>query len=155
MEKLGVKMRSVTIASTVLISLVSFSVSAAYADMTPSAPPTISTDNYKAALEQYKHERDFYLATLRDRATKMSAINMLFKSAVDKLNIDTRNSLNSATTPTQKSAITAARRNAIDAAITARDLAIAALGPMPTPPPEPIRQPKGMEMNDRKEKKRN
>ena len=69
-------------------------------------------------------------------------INVAFKSAVDKANSDLRSAISVASTPLQKSTAAANRRNAIDLAINARDLAISALGPMPTPPVEPIREDK-------------
>jgi hypothetical protein len=148
-------MSSASIAASLLISTLFFSISTAQADLSPSAPPTITTDNYKAALEQYKRDREIYMAALKDRSIKLSGINMAFKSAVDKSNIDARSALAAATTPTQKSSIMASRKSAVDLAISARDTAIAALGPIPSAPIEPIRPPKTMGANDSKEKKRN
>ena len=56
----------------------------------------------------------------------------------------------------KKNSITAARRAAIASAIVARESAIAALGPIPTPPLPPQRPskiaPQGM--NDQKDKKK-
>jgi hypothetical protein len=154
MEKLGIPMRSASIAVSLLISTLIFSIAPVQADVLPSMPPVISTDNYKAALEQYKHDRDIYMAALKDRSMKLSGINMTFKSAVDKSNIDARSALATATTPTQKSTIMASRKGAIDLAISARDISIAALGPIPTAPIEPIRPPKIMGAKESKEKKR-
>jgi hypothetical protein len=79
---------------------------------------------------------------MQDRQIKMRDINLAFKNAVDKANLDSRNAIAAATTPLQKSTAAASRRNAIDQAINARDLAIAALGPLPSPPVEPVREDK-------------
>jgi hypothetical protein len=141
---------SATIAAVLTISWLSFA--PAQADPTPA--PTISADPYKAAMDQFKRDRDTYLALMRDRESKMRDINLIFKSAVDKANLDARNALATATTPLQKSTIAATRRNAIDTAINARDTAIAALGDMPLPPVEPARQPKQMGLNNPQGKQR-
>lgn len=145
-----VKTYGVTATCAVAISLISFT--PALADPTPA--PTISADPYKAAMDQFKRDRDIYMAAMRDREIKMRDINLLFKGAVDKANLDARNALATATTPLQKSTIAAARRNAIDAAINARDTAIAALGDMPVQPTEPMRQPKQMGLGDSRGKKK-
>jgi hypothetical protein len=79
---------------------------------------------------------------------------MVFKNEVDKANADARSALATATTPLQKSTISAARRNAIDTAINARDTSIAALGPMPTPPVEPVRPEKQSSNSGKGEKSR-
>jgi hypothetical protein len=118
----------------------------ALADVTP--PPAPSIDNFKAAQEQYKKDRDVYMTTMRDREIQMRAINTVFKNSVDKATADAKTAMATATTPEQKNSINTARRVAIAAAIVARDSAIAALGPVPTPPIEPQRPmkmaPQGM-----------
>ncbi|MEY4020507.1 MAG: hypothetical protein RL484_659 [Actinomycetota bacterium] len=126
----------------------------AYADPTPTPSPSI--DSFKAAQEQYKIDRDAYMNALRDREIKMRAINSTFKFTVDKSTSDAKSAMTTATTPEQKNSITAARRAAIASAIVARESAIAALGPIPTPPLPPQRPskiaPQGM--NDQKDKKK-
>jgi hypothetical protein len=144
MIKIRVFGSSATIAVALFISMISLA--PAQADPTPA--PTISADPYKAAMDQFKHDRDIYMAAMRDREIKMRDINLIFKNAVDKANLDARGALATATTPLQKSTIAATRRNAIDAAINARDTAIAALGDMPVAPTEPMRQPKQMGLNN-------
>ena len=118
-------------------SIVSSGFSAAQADPTPSPSPSASADTYKSAQEQFKRERDDYMQVLRERDLKMRVINMNFKTAVDKATSDARFAMLNAVTPEQKNAIAAARRNAIAQAITLRDSAILALGPIPTPPAKP------------------
>jgi hypothetical protein len=98
-------------------------------------------------LEQFKHDREIFIAAMHDREMKIRDINSLFKTAVDKANSDARTAMSTASTPLQKSTIFSNRRNAIDAAINARDLAITALGAMPIPPTQPLRQPKTMGNN--------
>jgi hypothetical protein len=137
-----IKKYSAGVAAFVLISITALSSSSAQADTTPSAPPTISGNSYKVALEQYKRDREIFIAAMNDRQAKMRDINLAFKSSVDKANNDSRSAITAATTPLQKSTAAASRRNAIDAAINARDTAISALGPVPTPPVEPIREEK-------------
>ena len=118
-------------------SIVGSGFSAAQADPTPSPSPSASADTYKSAQEQFKRERDAYMQVLRERDLKMRVINMNFKTAVDKATSDARFAMLNAVTPEQKNAIAAARRNAIAQAITLRDSAILALGPIPTPPAKP------------------
>ena len=142
MPKVEVKKYSVAIAAVALASITALSASSAQADVTPSAPPTISSNSYKAALEQFKRNRDLFIAAMNDRQQKMRDINLAFKNSIDKANNDSRSAITAATTPLQKSTAAASRRNAIDAAINARDTAISALGPMPTPPVEPVREEK-------------
>lgn len=148
MKRVIGKKATASIASTLLISCISLS--SAYAEPTPAPTPTAgaTADPYKSAIEQFKRDRDAFATAVRDREIKMRDINMAFKSAVDKANQDARNALATATTPLQKTTITATRRNAIDAAINARDAAIAALGEMPVPPAEPMRPGKQMGGNE-------
>ncbi len=79
------------------------------------------------------------MQAMQERSLKLRVINSEFKSAVDKAVADSKVALVSATTPAQKSAINATRQSAISSAIAARDAAIAALGAMPTPPVEPVK----------------
>lgn len=111
--------------------------SIASADPTPSPSPTI--DSYKSQMEKFKKDRDAFMQAMQERSLKLRVINSEFKSAVDKAVADSKVALVSATTPAQKSAINATRQSAISSAITARDAAIAALGAMPTPPVEPVK----------------
>lgn len=115
----------------------------ASAEPTPSPSPTTSIDTYRAAQEQFRRDRDIFMAALRDREVKMRAINSTFKIAVDKAASDAKSAIATASTPDQKNSINSARRAAIAAAIIARESAIAALDPLPTPPIEPTKPPKG------------
>lgn len=138
----------------VALALSFFSISVASADPTPSPTPSVTADPYKVAMEQFKRDRDAFNASMRDREIKMREINLIFKNAVDKANQDARTALATATTPLQKTTITSARRNAIDAAINARDTAIASLGDMPIPPTEPVKPSRPMMGADPKGKQK-
>jgi hypothetical protein len=146
-------MNSAVLAATVIVSLSILSISPANADMTPSNPPVISNDSFKVAMEQFKRDRDLFIAAMHDRQMKLRDINLTFKNSVDKANFDARAQLASATTPVQKSTISAQRRSAIDTAINSRESAIEALGSMPVAPTEPIRPLKSS--NEANGKKRN
>jgi hypothetical protein len=124
----------------------------ASAEPTPSPSPTTSIDSYKAAQEQFRRDRDLYMAALRDREVKMRVINATFKSAVDKATSDAKSAMSAANTPDQKNSINSARRSAIAAAIVARESAIAALDPIPTPPVEPAKPPKGAPLGTTEQK---
>ena len=132
--------KSSYLAVAITAALFSSNTYSASADVTPSPTPTF--DSFKAAQEQYKKDRDAFVAALRDRDMKMRSINATFKGSVDKATTDARAAMALATSPDQKNSINSTRRAAVAAAIVARESAIAALGPLPTPPVEPIKPPK-------------
>lgn len=107
--------------------------SPAVADQTPA--PTVET--YKSAIEQYKLDKEIYMAAMRARSQQIKAINLAFKNACDKAAQDFKSAMSVARTPDQKNFANATRKNAISAAILARDLAITNLGELPEPPVEP------------------
>jgi hypothetical protein len=147
------KSRSYT-AFALTAALFTISGAPAHADITTSPSPTI--DSYKVALEQFKKDRDLFMAAMRDREMKMRDINATFKGAVDKATSDAKTALTTATTPEQKNSINTSRRAAIASAVVARESAIGALGAMPTPPVEPQRPVKGAPqgMSDQKGKQK-
>ena len=146
--------KSSYLAVAITAALFSSNTYSASADATPSPAPTF--DSFKAAQEQYKKDRDIYIASVRDREMKLRAINATFKNSVDKAATDAKTAMLSATTPEQKNSINSLRRTAIATAIVARESAIAALGPMPTPPVEPVRpsKPAQQEMSNQKGKQK-
>jgi hypothetical protein len=107
----------------------------AFADPTP-AP---SIDTYKAALEQYKLDKEIYNAAMRARTQQIRAINLAFKDSCDKAAQDFKSAMALARTPDQKNLANATRKNAISSAILARDVAITNLGALPLPPIEPMK----------------
>jgi hypothetical protein len=127
------KRRELTAATLLVFALVS--AGPAHADPTPS--PSATADTYKSLHEQYKLDRDEFLQGVKDRNFRMRVINTIFKNSVDRANADARAAMAYALTPEQKTSTSSARRNAIALAITVRDAAILALGPMPTPPTKP------------------
>ena len=119
-----------------LLALTSLAITPqAFADPTP-AP---SVDQYKAALEQYKLDKEIYLSAMRTRSQQIKAINLAFKESCDKATQDFKNAMAVARTPDQKNLANATRKNVISAAILARDVAINNLGALPLPPVEPIK----------------
>lgn len=134
-EKLSQRLILRVIAGSLLATL-SLTTVPAFADLTP---PPANNDAFKAAMDQFKKDRDAYIALIKDRESKMRAINQTFKAAVDKASSDFKSAIATATTPEQKSAARANFLNSRTAAINTRDAAIAALGALPTPPAEPAR----------------
>lgn len=130
MKKSGIA-KGLTPLALLLVSL--SATPSALADQTPA--PTVET--YKAAVEQYKLEREIYSAAMRTRSQQIKAINLAFKNACDKAAQDFKSAMSIARTPDQKNLANATRKNAISAAILARDVAIANLGELPEPPLEP------------------
>ena len=121
-------------AATLLIFVLAGTASAK-ADTTPS--PSATAETYKSLHEQYKIDRDEYLQAVKYRDFRMRVINAVFKNSVDKANADARAAMANAITPERKTSTWSARRNAVALAITLRDAAVLALGPMPTPPAKP------------------
>ena len=121
-------------AATLLIFVLAGTASA-QADPTPS--PSATAETYKSLHEQYKIDRDEYLQAVKYRDFRMRVINAVFKNSVDKANADARAAMANAITPEKKTSTWSARRNAVALAITLRDAAVLALGPMPTPPAKP------------------
>jgi hypothetical protein len=95
-------------------------------------------------MEQYKYEKDIYLLELKIYNTEVQKINQDFKIAIDRANIEYRNSKNKFSAKT-------VLRGATATAIALRDAAITELGDKPTPPVEP---PKELRLPPTKESKR-
>jgi Na+-transporting NADH:ubiquinone oxidoreductase subunit NqrC len=148
------KKKSSYLAVAITAALFSSNTYSASADVTPAPAPTF--DSFKAAQEQYKRDREAFVAALRDRDMQMRSINATFKNAVDKATSDAKTAMASANTPDLKNSINSTRRASVASAIVARESAIAALGPVPTPPVEPVKPPKGGQigMNDQKGKQK-
>lgn len=144
------KRRELTAAALLIFALAG--TAPAQADPTPS--PSGTADTYKSLHEQYKLDRDEYVQALKDRESRMRVINAVFKNSVDKANAEARAAMLNAITPEQKTSTWSARRNAVALAITLRDAAILALGPMPTPPakPEKLNYEKADQKSDQKGK---
>ena len=111
---------------------------------TPSPSPSPSPSIFRTPMEQYKYEKDIYLLELKIYNTEVQQINQDFKIAIDRANIEYRNSKNKFSAKT-------VLRGATAAAIALRDAAITELGEKPTPPIEPA---KGTRLAPTKESKR-
>ena len=140
------KMRAAQI--TLLAVLFSSCTFVAQADPTPtpSPVPSTATDLYKAAMEQFKKDRDAFNIAMKDRNQKIRDINQNFDQAVKKARLDSRTAMQSAAKPEQKSAITSNLKSVITTAIITRENALDALGEPPVPPIEPMRPEKGAAM---------
>lgn len=124
-----------------VITLSVMSVLPASAEPTPA--PTIEPG--RTPLEQFRIDRENYNAAMRERALSIKNINVAFKAACDKANVDFKSAMAVARTPDQKNLAAQARKSAVSAAVIARDSAIAALGAEPVPPvepPKPMKAPK-------------
>jgi len=129
----------------------------AQADPTPTPTPVPSTtvDPHKAAMEQFKKDRDAFNIAIKDRNQKIRVINQAFDQAIKKARQDSRTSMQVAAKPEQKSAISSNLRSAIAAAVIARENSLLALGEPPIPPVEPTRSAKnGPTMKDGGKKNR-
>ena len=106
----------------------------------PSASPY--PDTFKGTMDQFRVLHDEYLELIFIRTQQMKLINRLFKNAIEKTNIEYRSAMAVAKNLDQRSLAASQRKAAVAAAIIARDASITALGPEPTPPPEPQKMKK-------------
>jgi len=127
------------VAIATLAALPAFSPVAAIADPTPSPSPTATPDTSRNPIDQYRIDRENFLSAVRERNHSIAIINGAFNSACNKATQDFKIAMSTAKTPDQKNLAASNRKNAISLAIVARDNAIAALGPEPVPPVEPIK----------------
>ena len=137
------KMRAAQI--TLLAILFSSCTFVAQADPTPtpSPVPSTATDLYKAAMEQFKKDRDAFNIAMKDRNQKIRDINLAFDQSIKKARQDSRTAMQVAAKPEQKSAINSNLRSAIATAVITRESALQSLGAPPVPPIEPMRPEKG------------
>ena len=91
---------------------------------------------FKNAKEKLKYEIDLYKSAMQAREEAREEINEIFKIAIKRVTIEARIALMTATTAEQKLTIMNSLKNARSEAVAARDAALAALGPLPTPPAE-------------------
>jgi hypothetical protein len=126
----------------------------AYADSTPSPVPSPSSSPtsspIRTPLEQYKYDRDNYIAAVKARDVAIRLINQNFNGAMKKLELDYRLAMQLAKNPDQKFQANNARKLAISSAINARDIAIVLLGAAPTPPVEPMKAAKSRMTKEKK-----
>jgi hypothetical protein len=113
--------------------------SATYAFADPSPTPS-TTPDFQTMMNQYKVDLDQYRFLLKNRDQHRIQINRIFMIAVDSANREARMSMRLAKTASEKTDVIAKQKSAVTAASDARDIAIAALGALPTPPMKPFIQ---------------
>ena len=123
--------------ATLISAALSFSlISPAVADDDRSKSKPSAKMVFKNAKEKLKYEIDLYKSAMQARQEAREEINEIFKIAIKRVTIEARIALMTATTAEQKLTIMNSLKNARSEAVAARDAALAALGPLPTPPTE-------------------
>lgn len=121
--------------AVILLSALSYP---ALAEPTPTPTPM-------SQMEQFRQDRDLYIAEVRERNQKIRNINQIFNLAVKKARLGSKIAMQAAVNPDEKSRINANLKSAISAAIISRENAIEALGEPPTPPIAPSKSQKGFQ----------
>ena len=123
--------------ATLISAALSFSlISPAVADDDRSKSKPSAKIGFKNAKEKLKYEIDLYKSAMQARQEAREEINEIFKNSIRKATTEARIALMTATTAEQKLAIMNSLKNARSEAVAARDVALAALGALPTPPAE-------------------
>ena len=123
--------------ATLISAALSFSlISPAVADDDRSKSKPSAKMGFKNAKEKLKYEIDLYKSAMQARKEAREEINEVFKNSIRKATTEARIALMTATTAEQKLSIMNSLKNARSEAVAARDAALAALGPLPTPPAE-------------------
>jgi len=117
-----------------LISAVTMLISPAvsFADSPTPAPSTTISSDYQLLLQQYR-------TVIKAREQARFEINRTFMLAVEAVNRDARTAMKLAKNAGTKNDVISKQKLAITAASDARDAAMAALGPIPTPPVKPTK----------------
>ena len=126
----------------IAITVTSIGISPARADLKPTPAPTSTLSpaaQYEEALQQYKIDMRVYQEARALRAQQLRMILMDFNRALRKASDDARFAGKSAGS---KAVLASARA----AAATARDEAVALLGPEPEPPIAPMKPMKPMKV---------
>ena len=130
--------RFTTIVIAITVTSIGISISPARADLKPTPAPTSTLSpaaQYDEALQQYKIDMRVYQEARALREQQLRMILMDFNRALRKATDDARFAGKSAGS---KAALASARA----AAATARDEAVALLGPEPEPPIAPMKPTK-------------
>ncbi len=146
---------SIVLSASIIFSTQSF----AAPSPSPDPTPTLSVMGaYLNALDKFKMEMKVYFDAMELREEMRDMMNETFANTVLKSTRDAKIATRQTRSAANKSAIIEQRKLAIQDAVLQRDAAIAALGPMPVKPVEPIR-PEGimkfvpLSKKDNKEKK--
>lgn len=140
MEKKMLKRQLVVVGTLSLIAVVNYY--PAQAEPTPTPTPSPTSTVLRTPIEQYKFDREMYIAAVKARDVAIRSINQSFNFSIKKADADFRLAMQLAKTPDQKFQANNSRKVAISSAITARDTAISLLGTAPTPPAEPLKMAK-------------
>ena len=130
------RVRTGAIATLIGAALTFSLVSPAVADDDRSKSKPSAKMGFKNAKEKLKYEIDLYKSAMQARQEAREEINEIFKNSIRKATTEARIALMTATTAEQKLAIMNSLKNARSEAVAARDVALAALGALPTPPAE-------------------
>ena len=107
-----------------------------FADATPTPSPT---PRILTNMEQYKVAMDQFRTAMSAREQVRKEINKIFVIACFAANSVAKTAMRTAKTVVAKSTILAQQKTAIALATSARDTAIAAMGPAPTEPLKPVK----------------
>jgi len=105
-----------------------------FADATPTPTPIAVT-----VMEQYKVAMNQYRTAMSAREQVRKEINKVFMADCRTANDVAKTAMRTAKTADAKSIILAQQKTAIALATSARDSAIAAMGPVPTEPLKPVK----------------
>jgi len=130
------RVHRIGIPTAVMAALFLSSVNPALADEDRPKPKSTVKMEFKNLKEKFKYELNSYKSAMEAREEAREEINEAFKATIKKATIDAKIALFNATTAEQKLVIMNTLKNARTAAVALRDSALAALGPMPTPPAE-------------------
>ena len=107
-----------------------------FADATPTPSPT---PRILTNMEQYKVAMDQFRTAMSAREQVRKEINKIYVIACFAANSVAKTAMRTAKTVVAKSTILAQQKTAIALATSARDTAIAAMGPAPTEPLKPVK----------------
>ena len=107
-----------------------------FADATPTPSPT---PRILTNMEQYKVAMDQFRTAMSAREQVRKEINKIYVIACFAANSVAKTAMRTAKTVVAKSTILAQQKTAIALATSARDTAIAAMGPAPTEPLKPAK----------------
>jgi hypothetical protein len=129
--------RRLGISAVLIAGLFFSSINLAIADDDRSKPKPFSKKmDFKNSFEKFKYEKNVYEEAMKAREEAREKINKTFKATIKRATAQAKFALANATTAEQKMIIMNALKNARIEAVALRDLALAALGTLPSPPME-------------------
>jgi hypothetical protein len=128
--------RRAGISSVIISALLLSSSHPALADDDRSKTKPASKMEVKKSKVKLKFGKDSYEEAMKAREEAREKINRTFKATIKKATTNAYNALADATTAEEKMIIMNTLKNARISAVAVRDLALAALGSLPSPPGE-------------------